>query len=160
MRQSVRAIVVREGRTLVMYRNKFGNEYYTLVGGGVDMGETLEEALARELREETGFVVRSARPVFVEDAGDIYGPQYMYLCEVEGDEPRLGEDTEEFKTKAFGNIYEPKWVDMASLDSLPFRSERLKRALLYCAEHGWPEKQAALDDQYVFNLYNGQGKEV
>ena len=41
----VRAIVVKENKLLVMHRNKFGHEYDTLVGGGIDVGETPEQAL-------------------------------------------------------------------------------------------------------------------
>ncbi len=145
----MRAIVVRGDRTLMMYRNKFGNEYFTLVGGGVDFGETKEQALARELKEEAGFDLTSHRLVFVEDAGSLYGPQYMYLCEVDGDDPVLSPDTEEAKSVPFGNIYQPKWMGLDELSNIPFRSENLKRAILHCAKNGWPEQEVLLNDEYV-----------
>lgn len=42
------------GRILLCRQEKPGKEYWLLPGGGVDGGETLTEALRRELREEVG----------------------------------------------------------------------------------------------------------
>ena len=44
MRTAVRAIVIKDQSLLVMHRNKFGQEFYALVGGGVDYGESAEQA--------------------------------------------------------------------------------------------------------------------
>ena len=81
MRQAVRAIIVRDGHLLVIHRNKFGQEYYTLPGGGIDPGETAEHALLREIHEETTLSAVNPRLVIVEDSGDPYGMQYIYLCQ-------------------------------------------------------------------------------
>jgi double-stranded uracil-DNA glycosylase len=55
MRQGVRALVVDPaGRVLLLrYRNEY-DEWWIPPGGGIDAGETDEEALRRELREEIG----------------------------------------------------------------------------------------------------------
>jgi ADP-ribose pyrophosphatase YjhB (NUDIX family) len=50
----VSAILRREGRILLCRHEKEGREYWLLPGGGVDLGESLAEALQRELREEVG----------------------------------------------------------------------------------------------------------
>lgn len=141
MRQAVRAIVVKDDKLLVMHRNKFGQEYYTLPGGGIDPGETGEQSLTRELAEETSVTVQNPRLVFVEEAGDPFGTQYIYLCEYTGGEPELSQLSEEYKISALGqNLYEPKWVEIAKLDELPFLSEHLKDAIVNCLEDGFPEK--------------------
>jgi len=44
MKQAVRAIIIHNNNLLVMKRNKFGKEYYTLIGGHVEMGESHEVA--------------------------------------------------------------------------------------------------------------------
>jgi ADP-ribose pyrophosphatase YjhB (NUDIX family) len=89
MKYASRAIIERGDEILVMKRDKFGQQYYILVGGAVDMGETAEQALIREVKEETGLVVDNFNLVFVEDAGAPYGIQYVYLCKDPGGETSI-----------------------------------------------------------------------
>ena len=57
-RRCARVLLVDEDdRLLLFYSNGFmapGVEYYVIVGGGVEEGESLAEAAAREVFEETG----------------------------------------------------------------------------------------------------------
>ncbi len=53
-RVRVSAILRREGRVLLCRQEKDGDEYWLLPGGGVNLGESLVEALKRELEEELG----------------------------------------------------------------------------------------------------------
>jgi 8-oxo-dGTP diphosphatase len=51
---AVSAAIFREGRVLIVRRGRPpAHGLYTLPGGGVELGETLEEAIIREVREET-----------------------------------------------------------------------------------------------------------
>ncbi|MEZ5099440.1 MAG: NUDIX hydrolase [Thermoleophilia bacterium] len=50
----VAALLVRDGRVLLIRHEKHGREYWLLPGGGVRGGESLVAALRRELREEVG----------------------------------------------------------------------------------------------------------
>ena len=75
MRIASRLIMVRNNQLLVMHRNKFGSEYYALIGGGVDPGENPMHALTREVREETGLMLANPKLVYIEEAGKPYGTQ-------------------------------------------------------------------------------------
>jgi len=131
MKHAVRAIVTKEDQMLVMKRNKFGSEYYTLVGGAVEMGEELETALRREVQEETGIVLGQVRLVYVEDAGEPYGEQFVYWCEYQSGEPELSPDSEEAKINQLGqNTYTPMWLPIAELGTINFVSGSLKEALI------------------------------
>ena len=141
MRSAVRAIIIKDEQLLVMHRNKFGTEYETLIGGGVDMNETLEEALFREVREETGVQIVNPRLVFTERAGEPYGTQYVFLVDYVSGEPALAADAEERKISDMGqNIYEPVWRPLAELPAVTFRSESLKLALLNGVKNGFPSE--------------------
>lgn len=54
-RPSARAIIMRDGKLALVHNGK--RDYYMFPGGGVEAGESHEEALIREVREESGLVV-------------------------------------------------------------------------------------------------------
>ena len=55
---AVSAAIIRNGKVLIVRRARPpAAGLYTLPGGGVEVGETLVEAVAREIREETALVV-------------------------------------------------------------------------------------------------------
>ncbi len=144
-KQSVRAIVISGDKMLAMKRNKFGDIYYTLIGGGINIGEDAETALRRELREETGMEVGAVRQVFVEDAGDLYGVQHVFLCEYLSGDPALSPSSEEALIGAMGkNIYEPLWLPLDEVAQVRFRSKSVAEALLAGVQNGFPETVQAL----------------
>ena len=55
MRPSARAIIVEDGKLALIHNGK--RNYYMFPGGGIEAGESHEEALIREVREESGLVV-------------------------------------------------------------------------------------------------------
>lgn len=62
---AVGGVVIHEGRVLLVQRGKepaFGR--WSIPGGRVELGETLEEAVEREIREETGLVVQAGQLAF------------------------------------------------------------------------------------------------
>lgn len=102
-RPSVRGIILKDDRIAMMYSRKY--DYYKLPGGGIESGENYEDTLIREVREESGLIVK---PESVREFGyvrriergkieDIFiQDNYYYLCEVEEDRvPQSFDDYEE-----------------------------------------------------------------
>lgn len=68
VRIRVAAVILQDSHILLVQHTKDGESYWMLPGGGVDFGETLAEALVRELREELGLAVRPGRLLLASDA--------------------------------------------------------------------------------------------
>ena len=116
-----------------MHRNKYGSQYFTLVGGRVDSSETTEQALVRkEVKEETGLDVTSARLVFIEEHPAPYNEQYIYLCEVGPHDSTAIRDTSEEgqMNRLDANIHAPFWAETKAFSALAFRTPQLQEAIL------------------------------
>lgn len=139
MRKAVRAIVIKDNSLLVMHRNKFGQEFYSLVGGGIDLGETAAEALYREVAEEASLQITNHRLVIIEDAGNMFGIQYIYTADYVGGEPALAPDSPEAMIQAAGqNLYQPMWLSLDKLESVNLLPEELHGLLKKHCPDSWP----------------------
>ncbi len=76
-RVRVAALLLRDGKVVVVRHRSAGNAYYLLPGGGVDYRETLEAALLREVREETGLIAKIGELLYVNDTIDPNGPRHV-----------------------------------------------------------------------------------
>ncbi|BBH65462.1 hypothetical protein ACTI_21470 [Actinoplanes sp. OR16] len=86
-------MIVREGRVLMVHersRRSGGGEWWTLPGGGLRPGESAEEAVRREVFEETGLVVSDAR--YVLEMPYPTGMTSVFTVTVADGEPRVGHD--------------------------------------------------------------------
>lgn len=141
MRIAVRAILIRDSKILVLHRNKFGQEYDTLPGGGIDSGENAEQALKREMLEETSLLVTDNQLVIIEHAGEPYGDQYIFLIKTDSATPQISNSSDEAKINLLGqNLYELRWLDKKQLEDTELLSFNLKREILKYFDQPWPEK--------------------
>lgn len=146
MRQAARAIIFEGDKILVMHRNKHGSQYYTLVGGHVNEGETLEQALVREVKEETGLDVTQAQLVYIEEHPAPYNQQYIYLCQVgpHGDVAIQDYSEEGQLNRLDANVHTPMWAYTRTFDKLPFRSPGLQTAIVHALKKGFPKQPIKL----------------
>ncbi len=100
---AVGAIVFRNGAVLLVKRGQEPNRgRWSIPGGALEVGETVEQAAARETLEETGVEVRPVRTVDVReyvDRGSSGRIQWHYvlidvLCEYRSGEPTPASDAE------------------------------------------------------------------
>jgi len=97
----VGALIFQRGRILMAQRGKEPLKgWWSLPGGAVEAGESLETAVLREVQEETGLIVQTLRvhEIFERIIRDAAGaPEYHYvlidyLCRVTGGTPQAGDD--------------------------------------------------------------------
>ena len=83
-RAGCRGIVIKDSLMLISHEVK--TAWYVIPGGGLEDGETIEECCVREIREETGYIVK---PVSHFLTIHEYDEEYQYvnhyfLCEIVG----------------------------------------------------------------------------
>lgn len=145
MRNSVRAVVIKDGKLLLMKRRRDDYEFYTLIGGGIDDGETPEQALIREVQEESS--VDIASPKLIINLHDPkFGEQPIYLCEYVSGTPALAPDSgEAAQNKQGTNLYEPLWLDQGRLGEINLLPKELKATLLCYLQNTFPAEPIELN---------------
>jgi len=146
MGKAARAIIIEDGKILVMRRIKFGAEYHTLVGGRLNEQENTTQALVREVMEETGLKVTAARLVFYEEHKAPHNEQFIYLCEVAPHQDIAIQGTSEEATmnKYDMNIHQPEWVGLRNFAGLHFRTPQLHAAIIQSLQKGFPKEAVKL----------------
>ena len=119
LRKRVSAVIVKNGKILLIRRVKPGEEYFIIPGGGVDEGETQEEALIREVKEELTLDV--VKHKFLFSIENIEVPQkitihkgnrneHFYLIEEHTGTPEIGGPEKERMNE--NNQYHIEWVEI------------------------------------------------
>jgi ADP-ribose pyrophosphatase YjhB (NUDIX family) len=85
MRVEVRAVILLDGKVVTTVETRHGEPHTALPGGRVERWETLEEALVREVREETDLLVSIGRLLYVAQVVSRYALQdvnFVYAATV------------------------------------------------------------------------------
>ena len=130
-RPSVYGVAVNDGK--VVLSKQFGDGY-DFPGGGMDKGESIEEALVREFKEETGLEVKPIKQLLVHDnvfqtpmdKSIVHSILIYYACEVIGG--TLGDVKFDQWEEQYADM--PEWIDLAEIDKLKFYNAVESRALI------------------------------
>jgi 8-oxo-dGTP pyrophosphatase MutT (NUDIX family) len=135
MRKRSTAVIVNKGKILIFRRVKPGQVYYVIPGGGVDLGETVEQALKREVKEELSLDVQESTFLYMSTSSGgvpngihVNEPQenYFYLVSKYIGVPELGGPEKEQSNS--DNQYHLEWVPIEDLVRLnPYPSESLEK---------------------------------
>ena len=100
-----------EKDAILMGRDKKRPQYFSLIAGYVDIGESLEEAACREVKEETGFDVRDVK---------YFGSQPWVLSGslMIGFSAVATEESLAHPGPSDGELVEVRWVDKTEIDTL------------------------------------------
>ena len=120
------AIIIRNGKLLLIHRQKPGRDFYVLPGGGVEIEESFEEACIREVKEETGLDVLALH--LVSRYITLEKEENYYVTEVNLAEPVLG--GAEAKRQSLEDSYKFSWVDAAQLENLNLLPRAARRICL------------------------------
>lgn len=142
MRVRAGAVLIENGKVALIERLRAGKHYFVFPGGGVDEGETPEQAAVREMEEETGLRVTVQRKL-----AEIYfglSEQVYYLVDRLGGEFGTGtgvEFTDSNPDDPTEGIYIPIWMPLEDLSQhgniYPVDVAAL---VLQALKAGWPEE--------------------
>lgn len=132
LRASGRALIIEDGRILLSEFDDATGLHYNLPGGGVEPGETVREALIREVREETCLEVEVGRMLFALEyepernrgwAGPTHHISLVFECRARpGSEARLPDHPDPNQTGV-------KWLPLAdpsTVELLPHLAPQLR----------------------------------
>lgn len=114
-------IILRDDEVLLMDRNNRGRKYLSFIGGGVEEGESYEDALYREIKEETSVEVQIEKFIYSLDYSQPFlgrTGQRIYVCRYISGVAQLGESEEKEDNEKGLNTYNPVWVSVSKLKEM------------------------------------------
>lgn len=133
-------IGVINGDRILITRYRSGYQHNALVAGFIEFGETLEEAVRREVMEETGLRVKNIRYYKSQPWGISADLLVGFYCEVDGDDT-IHMDRSELKYAEWvarpDIVLQPSDYSLTNAMMKAFKEEQEdKGSSFHCASHG------------------------
>jgi len=154
IRVAARALLIREGAVLLQVCRIGDRVVHLLPGGGQERGETLAEAVVREVREETGLVVAAGPLLWVREfiprrhglthLGDDHDLHCIFACTPVDDAAAAALADAAPRPDAAQTAV--RWVPLAALAGITLWPEAVQRRLLALTGEGLPLVPAYLGD--------------
>ena len=103
IRNSAKALIIKDGKMAAIKIRDAGEEWYIMPGGGQEAGETLNEAVCREVSEELGIAIECKE--YIDNMPDAV---------LHGDTNQVG----------IG------WLDISTLNLQPLYPSKLRRQIM------------------------------
>jgi mutator protein MutT len=100
---AAKAFIINDGKYLALHKSVAKHNLYELPGGRMEFGETAEETLKREVKEETSFTVE---PVKLLDTWNCITSDYqitgvIYLCRIKEGSLKLSDEHDKYEWLEF-----------------------------------------------------------
>ncbi len=109
--------IIENDRIVLVQQRYRGKLMWTLPGGSIDDGETLEEAAIREVKEEVNVVARITRFIYSRPRNTGEGTYYCFQGEIISGEISLGYDPEQLNKAP--KLLDVGWFDLTELHANP-----------------------------------------
>ena len=145
MRKRAGIILIQEGKLALMERHRQGRHYFAFPGGGVDEGETDEQAAIREAMEELGIevgIAQKAATILREGRRD----QVYFLVKCLGGEYGTGTGEEFDEVDEENGTYNPVWMPLGELLEKNVVPRGLAELVVKAQRDGWGESVVIRED--------------
>lgn len=133
MAERVRAIIIQDNKIILIKRVKPNETYWVFPGGGIEKGETKEQALIREIKEELGLDI-NPKELLLERKSDkpcMEGiAEYFFMADIVGGNLGDGEGPEYQPNSNYQGGYELEWIDAADLPKINLKPEEVKKLVI------------------------------
>ena len=150
MRIRAGIVLIQDGKVALIERHRAGLDYFVFPGGGVDEGESPEQAAVREAMEELGVDVAIKQKIAEVSLGP-KSRQVYFLVEQVGGEFGTGvgeEYTDSDPASPEEGIYIPIWMP---IDQLPLHQNiypvDVAKLVVKSVQEGWMETASNLFEE-------------
>lgn len=139
----VAGIIFIDGKIALMHRKDVLKrpempEYYTLPGGGLEEGETIEEGTKREIKEEFGIDVELVKKLYEITSEKFNQKEIFYLCKYvsgtfgTGEGPEFSGDPKYIES----GKYLPELIDIENIEKINLMPPEIKNRIIEDIQNG------------------------